>query len=236
MARPPIPYSQIRNTLQTGDVVTFQGKSALDYMIQLETHTPYNHVGMIIRLGTNLYFWDAPGGGKQFPDPYTNNQPHAGTRVAPLDDLLGSYMQNEVAMYVRQVQPALGTEQLAALSAFISVANGIPFPGDHIKLPLEFGLGVGLAASYAMGRKFGLTHAGHYFCAHLIADTYMHMGLLPIAPLPANGYAPSDFDAATLPLIGHTLTDVVQVTWDKGADSIASSAGNSSAASARTVS
>lgn len=210
-----VPYSQIRGRLQTGDVITFQGKSALDYMIQLESHAPYNHVGMVIRLGTNLYFWDAPGGGKQFPDPYKSNQPHPGCRVAPLDDLLGSYMKEEVAMYVRQVQPALGAEQLAALNVFIAVANGTPFPGDHIKLPLELGLGVGLAASYAMGKKFGLTHVGHYFCAHLIADTYMHMGLLPIAPQPANGYAPSDFDAATLPLLKpYSLTSVVQVAWD----------------------
>lgn len=217
MTRPPVPYSQIRNTLQTGDVITFQGKSALDYMIQIESHTPYNHVGMVIRLGPDLYFWDAPGGGKQFPDPYTNMEPHAGCRVAPLDDLLASYMKDEVAMYVRQLQPALGTEQLAALNTFISVANGMPFPGDHIKLPWELGLGVGLAASYAMGKRCGLTHVGHYFCAHLVADTYMHMGLLPIAPMPANAYAPSDFDAANIPLIGHTLTDVVQVNWDRTA-------------------
>jgi hypothetical protein len=240
MTMPTVPYSQIRSSLKTGDIITFQGKSALDYMIQLESHTPYNHVAMVIRNGANLYSWDAPGGGKQFPDPYKNNAPHAGTRVAPLDDLLADYMAEEVAMYVRQLQPTLTTNELAALDIFIGLANGMPFPGDHIKLPDQFGLGVGLAGSYAMGKKLHATIAGNYYCAHLIADTYMHMGLLPIAPVPANGYAPSDFDQgpSILPLINHTLTDVVQVTWDQGVKAGVSpvSAGSSSAANARTVS
>ncbi|SRR5579883_1823 len=216
MVIPPVNYSAIRNSLQTGDIFTFTGTSALDYMIQLMEGQPYNHVGMVIRQGANLYFWDAPGGGNQFPDPYKNNQPHSGCRVAPLDQLLSYYMQKEVSLYYRQMQPALNQQQLDALQIFVNLVDGFPFPGGELNWPDQFGLGAGIAGSYFIGKKFSATIAGSYFCAHLIADTYMHMGLLPTAPLPPNGYSPADFDGSgsELPLIGVALTPVVPVNFD----------------------
>src|SRR5579883_1246808 len=94
--------------------------------------------------------------------------------------------------------------------------DGFPFPGGELNWPDQFGLGAGIAGSYFIGKKFSATIAGSYFCAHLIADTYMHMGLLPTAPLPPNGYSPADFDGSgsELPLIGVALTPVVPVNFD----------------------
>jgi hypothetical protein len=222
-------YSQIRDSLKTGDVFAFQGQDELDWMIQLAEGQPFNHVGMVYRDGDNLYFWDAPGGGQQFPDPLTHTT-HAGCRVAPLDHLtagpgqkgvLDYYMSEEVALYSRQLVTPLTDEQLGALDIFFHVADGTPFPGQDVKLPDEFGLGVGLALSFFIGNAFKATIAGNFFCAHLIAETYMRMGMLPIAPFPANAYSPADFmstDQEQLPLIApNALTDVVQVTYDIGA-------------------
>jgi hypothetical protein len=217
MTPPAVKYSDIRSTLKTGDVFTFHGNSALDWMIQIEEGQPYNHVGLVIRKGDDLYFWDAPGGGQHFPDPFKNDQPHGGARAAALDDVLGYYMQTEVSLFLRQVEPALSPERLAALDVFIELADGMPFPGQGIKLPFELGLGIGLAASFAFGNEFKSTHAGSFFCAHLAAETYMRMGLLPIAPYPANSYSPASFDSSdpkTLPLMNCTLSDVVQVIYD----------------------
>lgn len=210
---PTIPFAELLETGGTGDLLIFQGKSPLDYMIQLEEHAPYNHVGMLVRRPDGLFFWDAPGGGPGYPDPYRGNASHPGTRVAPLPALFRDYMADEVACFYRALSPALSDAQRAALDLFIDAVDGFPFPGDGWKLPDELNLGIGIQASYFLGRHHHLTKAGSYFCAQLVADTYMHMGLLPPAPRPANGYSPADFGATdgSLPLVRATLGPVTQV-------------------------
>lgn len=208
------PYAQAEAGFQTGDILLFEGKSPLDYMIQEVEGSLYNHVGMIIRQGDTLYFWDAPGGGNQFPDPYRSNQPHTGCRVAPLEALLEYYMSEEVALFYRQLQTPLSADQIAALNIFINQADGLPFPFQTPSLPDEANLGLGLMGSFLLGNLFKATIAGSYFCAQLVADTYMHMGLLPISPFPANSYSPATFasyDPDKLPLVNCSLGSVIQL-------------------------
>ena len=56
---------------------------------------------------------------------------------------------------------------------------------------------------------------GHYFCAQLVADSYLHMGLLDMEVFPPNGYSPAAFgmdDPNRLRLIPPaTLGDVIFV-------------------------
>ena len=217
---PVVQYSQIRGSLMSGDVITFVGKSRdpIDWAIKMVEGQPYTHAGLVIRDGSNLYYWDAPGGGTQFPDPYRNNKLHDGCRVADLDALLKYYMAEEVAMYLRRIQPVLSAGQNAALRIFIEAADGLPFPGENVKLPMRLNLGVGLGLSCAIGNEFKATIAGSFYCAHLAAESYMRMGLLPIAPYPANSYTPANFDSddpAKLPLVAPaTLTSLVEVHFD----------------------
>lgn len=215
----PIPYSQLRSQLKTGDILTFSGKSPLDWMIRFVEGEPYTHVGMVIRDGSNLYFWDAPGGGTLFPDPYKGGQSHTGCRVADLDKIMAYYMSPgvELSVYWRQLAPAITPAQQASLLTFVNLADGMPFPGGDINLPDGLGLGFGLASSAAMGNAFHLTVAGYFFCAHLVAQSYMQLGVLPIAPFPANSYSPADFNSTTskqLPLqAGWSLTPTQQVSY-----------------------
>jgi hypothetical protein len=213
-----VDYSVLKPTLKTGDLLLFQGDDLLDWMIQLEGDSPFNHVGMVVTPAAGgLDFWDAPGGGEQFPDPLVNTGAHAGARGADLDTLLAYYMHPGVSLYCRQISPAPTAAEITALNIFIALADGTPFPGQDVKLPDEFGLGVGLALSYFIGNEFNMTISDNYFCAHLIAQTYMSMGYLPTQGKPANAYSPAAFGGSagtTLPLIGHTLSDIVQVTYD----------------------
>ena len=59
---------------------------------------------------------------------------------------------------------------------------------------------------------------GTYFCAQLVADSYMHMGLLDMELFPPNGYSPAAFtmDGTTrLPLVSPAkLGPVTFVKWD----------------------
>lgn len=217
-----VNYSTLKPTLKTGDLLLFQGTDILDWMIQLESHSPYNHVGMVVTpSATEWDFWDAPGGGTQFPDPLIDNgngPAHAGARGADLDTLLAYYMEKPgMQMYCRQISPALTQQEIDALNIFIPLADGTPFPGQDLSWPDQLNLGTGLALSYAIGNSFNMTISDNYFCAHLIAQTYMAMGWLPTQGKPANAYAPASFGGAagfSLPLIGHTLSDVVEVNYD----------------------
>lgn len=230
-----ITYKQIRNKLQTGDLFSFEGHAPLDFMINLMEDGKYSHVGMVLRDADNkLWFWDAPGVGQQFPDPYKGRQAHTGCRVADLDVLLGYYMQQmEIKTFTwRQLTPSITGSAFTKLVNFITKVDGLPFPGDGAKLPAwiialikelypsfnqkELNLATGLLLTYLTGKYLGEPITKYYFCAQLVADTYMHLGLLDTTPLPPNGYAPSNFDDQPKPikLNGAKLGPVTTVTWD----------------------
>jgi hypothetical protein len=219
---PSIPWSEVVGQLNTGDVLSFAGDDPLDYAIQLVEGEPYTHVGIVIKNGTDLWFWDAPGGGNLFPDPVSKNPAQTGARVADLNDIVSYYMTqgptggDEVEMWWRQLQPAITPAQQECLMTFVGLADGTPFPGTDYKLPPPWNLGVGFAASWAFGVEANGTIAGTFFCAQLAAQSYMAMGLLPIWPSPANAYDPATFnsnDPSKLPLIGNTLSPTQQVTY-----------------------
>ena len=100
---PVIPaekYTAIRSQLNTGDLLAFEGLDSLDFMIKLLEEGSYSHVGMVLKdQDGELWFWDAPGGGCTFPDPYWEEKapgkgPNTGCRIAKLDDLLAYYMHD----------------------------------------------------------------------------------------------------------------------------------------------
>jgi len=234
-----VNYSQIRSQLQTGDIFTFEGHAPLDWMINLMEEGTYSHVGMVFRdQNNNLWFWDAPGEGQTFPDPYyPGGQAHTGCRVANLDDLLAYYMKDMAIQTFswRQLTPSISGNAFTTLINFIKAVDGTPFPGSNVQFPAwiislfqklfpsfteqQLGLSVGLLLTYLTGKVLQAQVCGYYFCAQLIADTYMQLGLLSKTPLPPNGYAPANFDDQPTPmkLLGSaTLGPVTTVNWDLG--------------------
>lgn len=215
----PIPWSQLKGTLNTGDILSFEGNDGLDYAIRMVENAPYTHVGMVIRNGDDLWFWDAPGGGQTFPDPVSKIPDNLGARVADLEAVISYYMTagGEVAMWWRQLTPAATPDQQASLMTFVKNADGTPFPGStDKKLPAPWNLGVGFAESWAFGVKMNGTIAGTFFCAQLCAQSMMAMGLLPLSP-PANAYDPASFNSSDpgVPKLqnGNTLSPTQQVSY-----------------------
>jgi hypothetical protein len=211
---PAVPYTQIRSTLGTGDLVFLHGTSPAGVMIEnIEQRLgwpPYSHVGMVVRDGDNLYFWDAPGGGDCFPDPYAGdpgnriygNKVHTGCRVSILDDVLAYYAtKTDVqGFWFRQLTSGVSADQFAALRLFINRVDGQPFPTGPGSDPAVTGLGLNFTA----GQDRASLYFGTYFCAQLVADSYMHMGLLAMEAFPANGYSPAAFgmdDPVRFPLV-----------------------------------
>jgi hypothetical protein len=225
---PSVPYTQLRSQLRTGDIFFLHGTSDAGVMIEkLEKAAgwpPYSHVGMVIQDGNNLYFWDAPGGGDCFPDPYASDpdnrkygQPvHTGCRVAVLDDVLAYYATkvDVGGFWARQLKPAVTQDRFLALRRFINRVDGLPFPTGPGPQPEVSGLGL----NYTAGQEYGSMFYGSYFCSQLVADSYMHMGLLEMEVYPPNGYSPATFgmnDPERLRLVSPaTLGDVIFVKWD----------------------
>lgn len=227
----PVSYTKLRATLGTGDLVFLHGVSPAGVMIEnlekAEGWPPYSHVGMVIKDGDDLYLWDAPGGGFCYPDPYAAKDPgnrmygktvHTGCRVAPLDDALAYYVDrvDDGGLFFRQLVSGVSDAQFAALRIFINQVDGQPFPtlgGDPDTAPVK-----GLGANFLAGQDRASVLFGTYFCAQLVADSYLRMGLLGMEDFPANGYSPAAFgmnDPERLPLInGARLGDIVFVDWD----------------------
>jgi hypothetical protein len=225
----PIPYTTIRPTLKTGDLVFLHGISPAGIKIEefeeLADWPPFSHVGMVVKDGDDLFFWDAPGGGWCYPDPYASdsanrmyNKPvHTGCRVAPLDSVLAYYVTrvDDGGLFFRQLAQAPNDAQFEALRIFINQVDGQPFPtiGSDDSGPVK-----GLLANYAAGQLRSSSLYGTYFCAQLVAESYMRMGLLAMELFPPNGYSPAAFamtDQTRLPLIGGaSLGDVSFVSWD----------------------
>jgi hypothetical protein len=225
---PAVPYTQIRSTLGTGDLVFLHGTSPAGVMIEnIEKGLdwpPYSHVGMVIRDGDDLYFWDAPGGGDCFPDPYAGdpdnriygNKVHTGCRVSVLDDVLAYYAtKTDVhGFWFRQLTSGVSDSQFAALRLFINRVDGQPFPAGPGSDPAVSGLGMNFVAGQDRASMF----FGTYFCAQLVADSYMRMGLLAMEAFPANGYSPAAFgmdDPVRFPLVKPAAVGAsFFVSWD----------------------
>lgn len=238
---PSTTYQAVRSQLGTGDLFFLHGKSDAGVMVEnlekAEGWPPYSHIGMVIADEGNLFFWDAPGdGGLCFPDPYATdpdnriyekytNGVHPGCRVSVLDDVLAYYSTlitpDMPGFWLRQLQPAVTADRFGALRKFINRVDAMPFPTGPVTLP--FGLQLppevtGLGATFLAGNDRASFFYGTYFCAQLVADSYMHMGLLDMELFPPNGYSPAAFTmdgTIRLPLVSPAkLGPVTFVKWD----------------------
>jgi len=227
-----MPYQKARSLLGTGDLVFFFGTSDAGVLIEeLEEAAgwpPYSHVGMVVKDGDGLYLWDAPGSGNCFTDPYASdpdnneykNPVHTGCRVSELDEVLAYYMTKVGVngFWVRQLTSGVSEDRFGALRRFVNRVDGQPFPSGPSLGDPEV---TGLAANYVAGQKGMTLFYGTYFCAQLVADSYMHMGLLEMDVFPPNGYSPAAFamnePTTRLPLVAPaTLGDVFFVDWGNG--------------------
>ena len=233
---PSVPYPELRPQLNTGDLFFLHGTSDAGVLIeQLEEYAgwpPYSHIGMVVKDGDNLYLWDAPGGGNCFPDPYAATDPdnrihikggnpvHTGCRVSVLDDVLAYYVTkvDVNGFWVRQLTSGVSEDRFWALRRFINRVDGLPFPSGPGSE--QYQAVTGLGSNFLAGQDRASVFFGTYFCAQLIADSYMHMGLLEMEVFPPNGYSPAAFamnDPQRLRLVPPAqLGEVVFADWGDG--------------------
>jgi hypothetical protein len=186
---------------RTGDLWLFRGASIADHAIRTFTNAPVNHVGMAVVLDDlPPLMWHAELG-KGLQDVWTGSH-HRGVQ---LHDLRASVVQwtdrygqrGWLRQLSADVTPAMEDELLKTIARM----DGLPFPST-----------VGLLGRAAQGRLRRKASAELAYCAEVVAEAYIAMGLLN-RKRPANYYDPGKFwSGDDLPLeLGATLGEEIEI-------------------------
>jgi hypothetical protein len=166
---------------RTGDLWLFRGHSIADHAIRAFTNAPVNHVGMAVVLDDlPPLMWHAELG-KGLQDVWTGSH-HRGVQ---LHDLRGAVVQwtdrYEQRGWLRQLSVPVTPGMESALLTTIARMDGLPFPST-----------LGLLGRVARGRLRRRAPAELAYCAEVVAEAYLAMGLLD-STRPSNYYDPGKF-------------------------------------------
>lgn len=192
-------YDEVKDVLKTGDLILFHGLRLSSKIDEVLVESQWSHVGMVIRpedIGINfsekLLLWES--------NTLVNledvelNESKIGPMLVDFEQRLITDVKdkNDNEFKIRYNTCDISKEMLEKLKLFIEKVHLDTFPKTDSDLRTEV----------FEGRIIGKTvNNDEYFCSKLIADTYIHMGLLT-EKYPANSYEPKDFSsAASLPLI-----------------------------------
>jgi len=183
-------YSQIREDLDTFDLLLWSGTGRLSKFIQMGTGSTWSHVGMVIRMpGDLLMLWES-----------TLGEDHSGVQLTPLS----KSVYGKVA--VRRMNVERTADHLERLMEVRKLLDGRPFEKNW----LEF-----FRAGYDGIFGENTRDISTLFCAELVAETLQQVGLLDDS-IPSNEFTPKDFSseaAASLPLLmGASLESEVMLT------------------------
>lgn len=178
-----VSYETIEPRLRTGDVFLFHGKSAISRKVERGTRSRFSHASMVVRPDPAQppFLWQT-GPVKIVRDRLTRTD-HGGAQLGDLKEALLLMTSPEYGdqPYLRQLNvtrtPAF--EQLAMM--IVSDIDGRPFPTM-----------TQMMRQWKAGQSRRSESDRTLFCAELVAETFMRIGLLLVDP-PPNAYSPKHF-------------------------------------------
>jgi hypothetical protein len=202
MQRSRVSLDEAVELTRTGDLWLFRGDSVADHAIRTLTNAPVNHVGMAVVLDDlPPLMWHAELG-KGLQDVWTGEH-HRGVQLHDLREAVIQWMDRyQQRGWLRQLSAEITPKMEDALLTSIARMDGLPFPST-----------VGLLGRVARGRLRRRAPAELAYCAEVVAEAYIAMGLLD-GSRPSNYYDPGKFwsgDDLDLEL-GATLGDEIEVT------------------------
>ncbi len=179
--RAQLPLVEAVELVRTGDLWLFRGDSVADHAIRTLTNAPVNHVGMAVVLDDlPPLMWHAELG-KGLMDVWTGSH-HRGVQLHDLEAAVTQWMDRyEQSGWLRQLSVDVTPAMEDALLTTIARMDGLPFPST-----------VGLLGRVARGRVRRRAPAELAYCAEVVAEAYMAMGLLDDSR-PSNYYDPGKF-------------------------------------------
>ena len=174
-------YAEIRDQLNTGDIVLFSGKGGISAGIKWATFSRWSHVAMVLRLVEYDFvtLWESTTL-SNLTDLDTR-MPMKGVQLIPLSDRVQSY-GGEIA--VRRLRDApLDANAIQALMALRKEFRGRPYEKSQAEL---------IKAAYDGPGGHNEEDLSSLFCSELVAESYQRIGLLN-EKKNSNEYTPADF-------------------------------------------
>jgi hypothetical protein len=181
MTDAPITLDEAVDVTRTGDLWLFRGHSLADHAIRALTNAPVNHVGMAVVLDDlPPLMWHAELG-KGLQDVWTGAH-HRGVQLHDLREAVVQWTDRyEQRGWLRQLSVPVTPAMEGRLLTTIARIDGLPFPST-----------LGLLGRVARGRLRRRAPAELAYCAEVVAEAYVAMGLLD-GSRPSNYYDPGKF-------------------------------------------
>lgn len=180
-------YSNIRNSLKTGDILLFSGKGRISDGIKFFTGSKWSHVGMVYTIKDALdpegsvFCWESTTL-SDLEDADTGKATKGVQRVE-LSERLERCFASGYEINVRPLDKPLTDGMVKNLNVFRHEVSGKPYEKSVLEL-------IKSAYDGIFGEnKEDLTSL---FCSELLAEAFQRMGLLP-EDKPSNEYTPKDF-------------------------------------------
>jgi hypothetical protein len=176
-------YEDIRESLKTGDIVLFSGKSRISRGIKFFSRSRYSHVGMVIKSDDMDYvgLWESTTL-SNIKDIETNTK-RKGVQFVALSERLNHYDGEVVIRRLQDVE--FSSKEIKELTQLRKELKNRDYEDDELELIKSLYDGFG-----------GLNNEdlSTLFCSELVAEAYQRLGLLP-NNIPSNEYTPADFSS-----------------------------------------
>jgi hypothetical protein len=183
------PFSELEPEMRTGDLVLFSGRYEESELIEKLEHSPWSHVGMIVRLPDDepVWFWESTTLTNLADELFHDHK--EGPKLVNLYERIKQYGR-DLKPYVparfayRKLDMIRTGGMIDQLNRMFVEDHGLPNPSEW-KMIVEV----------AEGRLFDIqSRLDSYFCSELVAESYLKMGLLS-TDRAVNAYMPKDFSS-----------------------------------------
>ena len=174
-------YSEIRHTLNTGDILLFSGKGVISSMIQWFTRSQWSHVAMVIRSQEldMLLSWESTTLSKV--KDIRSGTEKQGVQLVALSDRIYTY---EGTIAIRQLKGVeVDPARMRELQLFRDEVKNRPYEESKIELA---------KSAYDGPGGHNEEDLSSLFCSELIAEAYQRMGFLSNT-ISSNEYTPANF-------------------------------------------
>lgn len=214
---PSVRFSDVKDSLGTGDIVLFSGVSVASAEVQCGTRSPFSHIGMVVRCehvsGSGLYLWHSPAQELRYaPDKLTSR-----VKDGPqLNELRVCLRAANGKVFIRRLLrrgDAMSSPVIRLIGRTDPCENGLSeLMRDEAPLPYETHFWELLKAAYDGPFGENAPDTSSLFCSELVAEAYKQLGLLNEGGEPSNEYVPSDFFGDAIQLInGYKLGELTHV-------------------------
>lgn len=200
-----IRYQDIRDQMDTFDILLFSGEGLISKVIQLASGSKWSHVAIVLRLNSfdELYCYQSTTL-SDVPD-LTTGARVKGVQLVPLSQQLATY-KGEVAW--RCIYGNRAPNILMKMAAFRREFAGRPYEQNQLELIR--------AALDTFTLKENQPDLSSVFCSELIAELFRRVGILQTVVhdghiKPANEFTPGDFADKLNFNVGFNAGDIVEL-------------------------